>query len=599
MPGGALGVIYCGRSVTIRINHVGIRSELFREMALSENVKEKVTSIKETFLQRQIILAVDELDPVKGIICKIQAYALFLERYPEFIDRVILLIVIWPSSVCEDEQKELHQQILEEVNGIISNFGPEVVQIMDGANLTVEDLVSYYASADIGLFATFWDGLNICPYEFTACQNSDSPGSLIVSEFMGCSRSLSGVSTINPWRLEQVSEALFANLSLSPGQRRAHHQRRFNYVMKHKFHDWVNGFLKDLDEASCQSRNLNFVQVGWGTNVRLIGLHSGFSHLEEQDIIPSYRASSQRLLLLDYDGTLSAESNAELARPSEQVLKVLRILSEDPHNIVFILSGRERKVLDDWFAPVPNLGLAAEKGVYYKWPNSKNWLNAVTVKNFEWKKATKHLMEAYTERTDGSYIEPKESAIVWHYEAADPEYGKMQASELAKYLQKVLEGWPVVEVMRYDYNRILEVKPKGVSKGFTTLRILKQLQKQKRMPQFVFAVGDDRSDEEVFGCLIDALKAGLPKSPVEHKGDDIHLPTGQGPHRSRNLITETIPEGEYHLFTSCVGIKPSNAAFYLNDPQDVVDILTSLSVVSAKYLRRAQAQKQETEGSAT
>jgi len=46
----------------------------------------------------------------------------------------------------------------------------------------------------------------------------------------------------------------------------------------------------------------------------------------------------------------------------------------------------------------------------------------------------------YTERTDGSYIEDKESSIVWHYEQADPEYGKMQASEMVKYMEKVSVG---------------------------------------------------------------------------------------------------------------------------------------------------------------
>jgi trehalose-6-phosphatase len=44
---------------------------------------------------------------------------------------------------------------------------------------------------------------------------------------------------------------------------------------------------------------------------------------------------------------------------------------------------------------------------------------------------------SYSDRTDGAYIEIKESALVWHYENADPEYGKSQASELAKYTEKV------------------------------------------------------------------------------------------------------------------------------------------------------------------
>lgn len=37
------------------------------------------------------------------------------------------------------------------------------------------------------------------------------------------------------------------------------------------------------------------------------------------------------------------------------------------------------------------------------------------------------LVQAYTESTDGSYIEAKESAIVWHYKETDPDFGRWQA----------------------------------------------------------------------------------------------------------------------------------------------------------------------------
>lgn len=583
MPGGALGIIYCGRSVTVRINHVGIPVQLMRQIAVSDVVSKRVADLKNSHEGRKIILAVDDLDPVKGTLCKIQSFGLFLDRYQDWIGKVVLLNVLSVSSSNDEDQQNLRKQILSEVDEIHERYGSKVIQIVDGNAVSLEDLIAMYQSADVGLFTTFWDGLNVCPYEFTISQDLDNPGALVVSEFMGCSRSLSGVTSVNPWKLENVSEAIYCSLVMSIAERKAHHDRRFKYVSKHSFSDWFSGFLRDLDEASLQTVNLNFVQVGWGSNARLIALSSGFSHLEDADITPHYRGSKKRLLLLDYDGTLTSESNPELAAPTDQLLKVLRILTEDPHNVVFILSGRERKVLDHWFGCLPKLGLAAEKGVYYKWPNSSEWQNAVAVKDFEWKKAAKQLMKSYTERTDGSYIEPKESALVWHYEAADPEYGKMQASELTKYLQKVVEAWHGVEVVKYDYNRILEVKPKGINKGVTTQRILRQLQKQGDSPQFVLAVGDDRSDEEVFLALQETL----------HVPADALTPTLSSASRTPTAQTFAVRDtdekketSDTQLFTICVGIKPSNAKFYLNDPQDVVNVLTSLSVLSAKFLRR-------------
>eukprot|EP00475_Leptophrys_vorax_P020534 TRINITY_DN28121_c0_g1_i1.p1 TRINITY_DN28121_c0_g1~~TRINITY_DN28121_c0_g1_i1.p1 ORF type:complete len:914 (-),score=227.25 TRINITY_DN28121_c0_g1_i1:77-2797(-) len=578
MPGGALGVIYSGRSVTIRINHVGIPVQKLRDIAKSEQCQKNVVDIKLKHDSRRIILAVDDLDPVKGTVCKIQSFGGFLERYPEWIEKSVLVNVLSSSTASSQEQDDLNRQISLEVEEIKLKYGNKVIDMIDGNSVSVEELVALYQSADVGLFSTFWDGLNVCPYEFTASQDNESPASLIISEFMGCSRSLSGAASVNPWKLEQVSEAIYSSLTMSLQERKAHHDRRFKYVMKHSFTDWYQGFLRDLDEASLQTVNLNFVQVGWGSNVRLIALRTGFQHLEDQDITPDYRGSRSRLLLLDYDGTLTAESNPELAAPTEQVLKVLRILSEDPANIVFILTGRERKVLEQWFGSIPKLGLAAEKGVFYRWPEKTEWHNDLAVKDFEWKKAAKQLMKAYTERTDGSYIEPKESALVWHYEAADPEYGKMQANELAKYLQRVLEGWQGVEVVKYDYNRILEVKPKGINKGVTAERIFKQLQKSGQSPQFILAIGDDRSDEEVFLALEDILK--MPSSPAPAVSPSTRV------YPLEEKKDGDLEASDAKLFSVCVGIKPSNAKFYLNDPQDVVNILTSLSVLAAKVIKR-------------
>ena len=525
------------------------------------------------------MISVDDLDPVKGTVSKFQAIQAFFVRYPDFVDKVTMVAILFCSSNQSAEQIALKQQILDVTGTIKKDFGDGCLElIIPQSILPIEELISFYVASDIALLASFWDGLNICPFEYTACQPHESPGSVIVSEFMGCSRALSGVNTVNPWKLDEVAEAIHDALEMSTEQRVAYHQQRYEYVMRHSFQSWVDGFLADLDAAAESSRQLNFVQVGWGSNVRLIGLHAGFSHLEESEIVSAFRGSKRRLLLLDYDGTLTEESNPQLAAPTDELLRYLHVLSEDPHNLVFIISGRERKFLDLWFESVPRLGLAAEKGVYYRWPNSKEWEIALTVKSFAWKDEVMQLMQQYTERTDGSRIEPKESALVWHYEAADPEYGKMQASELVKYLEKVLAYWPGVDVVKYDYNRLLEVKPRGINKGVTAHRIMKQIALQGDIPDFVLCVGDDRSDEEMFVALMEFYQCRASGSEP--------LPPPISERRASEGVSDMELPPDVSFFTCCVGIKPSAAKFYLHDPSDVVGILKALSVLSAKFIKR-------------
>src|SRR2546430_14310149 len=70
-------------------------------------------------------------------------------------------------------------------------------------------------------------------FPYTTLFRSELPGALIISEFMGCSRSLNGVLRVNPWSLETISECLHQALSMTLDERRANHARRYNYVMNH------------------------------------------------------------------------------------------------------------------------------------------------------------------------------------------------------------------------------------------------------------------------------------------------------------------------------------------------------------------------------
>lgn len=65
-------------------------------------------------------------------------------------------------------------------------------------------------------------------------------------------------------------------------------------------------------------------------------------------------------------------------------------------------------------------------------------------------------MQLYTETTDGSVIEDKETSMVWSYEDADPDFGSCQAKELLDHLESVLANEPVT--VRSGQN-IVEVKP--------------------------------------------------------------------------------------------------------------------------------------------
>lgn len=95
-------------------------------------------------------------------------------------------------------------------------------------------------------------------------------------------------------------------------------------------------------------------------------------------------------------------------------------------------------------------------GIDCRWGRDAQWKSFSAAVDFRWMEMVEPIMRVYAETTDGSWIERKESALVWHHHDADPDFGSQQAKELLDHLESVLANEPVV-VKRGHH--IVEVKP--------------------------------------------------------------------------------------------------------------------------------------------
>ena len=91
-----------------------------------------------------------------------------------------------------------------------------------------------------------------------------------------------------------------------------------------------------------------------------------------------------------------------------------------------------------------------------RWSADKDWETCGPNSDFGWFQIAEPVMKLYTEATDGSYIETKESALVWHHRDADSGFGASQAKEMLDHLESVLANEPVT-VRSGQF--IVEVKP--------------------------------------------------------------------------------------------------------------------------------------------
>jgi trehalose 6-phosphate synthase/phosphatase len=286
-------------------------------------------------------------------------------------------------------------------------------------------------------------------------------------------------------------------------------------------------------------------------------LNANFRHLNKTELSHAYRNSKRRLIFLDYEGTIVESDYTDLVNenstPSSRVVKLLSALSNDSKNTIFIVSGRERKHLSEWFSSISNLGLAAEHGFFYKYGQnmtalneniSTHWNELFKVKDWSWKDSVLKILQGFTEKTEGSFINVKDSIVSWWYKDCDIYFGHVQANEIKTHLQNIYDNCKLDVVNGKGY---VEIKPQNVNKGFFLSYILKKMFINKIEPDFILSIGDGTSDEEMFNYLNSV------SNTLNYLRDDIKI------------------------FTSTIGRKPSSAKFYLNEIHEVLEYLETLN----------------------
>ncbi|KAL5200987.1 hypothetical protein ABZP36_035341 [Zizania latifolia] len=568
---GRIGVNYHGRTVLIKVLAVGVDMGLLRSAMASPEAAAKFREITKEYKGRTIMVGVDDIDILKGVSLKLMAMETLLDAYPEMRGKVVLIQIHNParySGLDVDGVRDETEKIQSRINERFGSPGYQPVVVIERA-VPMAEKVAYYAAAKCCVVSAVRDGLNRIPYFYTVCREEGPTvngaggeprtSTVVLSEFVGCSPSLSGALRVNPWNLPAMADAMYNALTMDNQEKHAKHIKHYNYLTQHDVIAWARSFAAELHLACKDRPTMKTIGMGIGATYRVVAVDAAFKKLMPELVNPAYRAAGSRLILLDYDGTLQPAGSFDNA-PRDNVIVVLNKLCSDPNNVVFIVSGRSKDELSRWFAPCANLGIAAEHGYFIRWSRDAPWetKGSTLASAMEWKLAAENVMRHYAEATDGSYIEAKETGMVWRYEDADPRLAALQAKELLDHLAAVLTSEPVA--VRSGY-QIVEVIPQGVSKAIAAERIVSAMTERRgSAPGFILGVGDDRSDEDMFGAL-----ANLCKDSKGGKDDSFST-----------TITISLPAAQ--VFACTVGNKPSMARYYLNDEEEVVGMLRGLAI---------------------
>ncbi len=205
------------------------------------------------------------------------------------------------------------------------------------------------------------------------------------------------------------------------------------------------------------------------------------------ELIDKYRNANNRLILLDYDGTLVDYTTIpDTAIVTDILFDILMKLIGTPQTEVFIITGRGHKEIDKIFENLP-INIIAEHGAMIK--ERGIWINQIN-NNGRGKKTIFPILNQITSECPNSFVEEKKFSLAWHYRNAESQTGFTHSRNLINTLEEIIHSF---DLKILDGNKVVEIMTKEVGKG----KAVKKLSDQNNY-DFILSIGDDATDEEMF-----------------------------------------------------------------------------------------------------
>ena len=206
----------------------------------------------EWHLEGQVIgLGIDRIDYTKGIPHRLRAIGRFLEKYPQYLGKVVFVQAGVMSRTDIDAYQQLSAQIDGLVEQINAQFGrddwlPIIYMPTDLPDFT---LMALRRLARFCVVSSLHDGMNLVAKEYVASR-FDEDGVLILSPFTGAALELTDALIVNPYATEHFADAICDAVKMPYEERRNRMIQMRSIVRENNIYKWAAHLVVDLMQGS-------------------------------------------------------------------------------------------------------------------------------------------------------------------------------------------------------------------------------------------------------------------------------------------------------------------------------------------------------------
>ena len=240
------------RHIRLGAHPVGLDISRVEQALAEDSVQQRMTELRAQLGKTRLVLSVERLDYTKGILEKLEAWEQLLLQHPELHGKVTLMVVCVPAAremtIYRTLQNEIEQAV-GRINGRYAEVGWSPIQFFF-RGFPFEELVAYYAMADVMWITPLRDGLNLVAKEYVATQGlTDGSGVLVLSEFAGAAAELRGALLTNPHDPRELATTCYLALAMQRSEARERLQKAFETVTHYDIGLWGREFLEAVDEG--------------------------------------------------------------------------------------------------------------------------------------------------------------------------------------------------------------------------------------------------------------------------------------------------------------------------------------------------------------